>query len=190
MTTILISSLPGIHQNSNLTTGGGTDDTAVIQAALNAGPFPLVLIQDGVSLVTGLDVSSNTTIQCANLTRGFYLANASNREIIRNKNRSASIITDTGITLDGGFYNANKANQSGVNQSDNTPMCGFGIYGISNLTIKNLTVFNAAAWEVGIGNFSNVTVDKCSFTATTAVSNLNTDGIDLVVQELQRRLQI
>jgi hypothetical protein len=62
-TTIHVSALPGIHQNSNVLTGGGTDDTAVIQAALTAGPFPLVLIQDGASLITGLNVSANTTIQ-------------------------------------------------------------------------------------------------------------------------------
>lgn len=183
-TTVLVSSLPGIHQNSNLVTGGGTDDTAIIQTALNGannGTYPngLILIQDGVSLVTGLNIGSNTVLKCTSTAQGFYLANASNRELLRNVNRSATVRTDTNIILDGGTYNANKANQSGVSQVDNTPMNGLAFYGISDLTIKNLTVTLAACWEIGIGNFINVIVDNCSLTASTSIANLNTDGIDL-----------
>src|ERR1039458_5863102 len=140
-TTILVSSLVGINQNSNLTTGGGTDDTAVIQTALN-GTYAggLILVQDGVSLITGLNVGRNTTLKCSSISCGFYLANASNREMVRNVNRSGSVITDSNITLDGGYYNGNKVNQSGPSQADHTPMAALGFYGISNLIIKNLTV--------------------------------------------------
>lgn len=162
-------------------TGGGTDDTSVLQTALSASyAGGLVLVIDGVSLITGLDVGSNTTIQfLANC--GFYLASSSNREAIRNVNRSATVITDTNITLTGlGKINGNKAGQSGVSQSDNTPMCAVAFYGISNLTINGgLTVYDSAAFEISIGNFSNVICDSLNLTATATNSNLNTDGIDL-----------
>jgi len=140
----------------------------------------LTLVQDGASLVTGLNISSNTTLKCDNsTTHGFFLKAASNREIVRNVNRSGSTITDHDITIDGGYYNGNKSNQGGVNQADHSPVCGIGMYGIKNLTIKNLTVYNSSAWNIGIGNYQNVTVDTCSLLASTSVSNLNTDGIDL-----------
>lgn len=178
MTTVLASSLAGIHQNSNLTTGGGTDDTSVLQTAINVGNINLVI--DGVSLITGLDLPSNTTLTFL-VNCGFYLQSGSNREAIRNVNRSASVITDTNVTLTGpGFINGNKAGQSGVAQSDHTPMCGCAFYGISNLIINGgLEIYNSAAWNLAIGNFSNVTVDHVSLMTTSADGNLNTDGVDL-----------
>jgi hypothetical protein len=178
---LLISTINGIHQNSNLTSGGGTDDTTLIQAVLDAYGVAstLTIVQDGVSLISGLNLWSNQTFQCSNINCGFYLANSSNREMLRNANRTNSTIVDTGITVNGGYWNGNKSNQSGTSQADNTPMAGFGFYGISNITIENLTIYNASAWAIGIGNFSNARVNNCSLLASTAVSNLVTDGIDL-----------
>ena len=179
-TVVNVSSIGGIHQNSNLATGGGTDDTALIQAVLSAAySGGLNLVVDGVSLITGLNVGSNTTITI-NAGCGFYLANGSNREAIRNMNRTAlGTPADVNITITGaGEISCNKANQSA--QADNTPNVGIGLYGVINVTINGgLTVFDANEWEIGIGNFNTVVVDHVNLTANAVTSNLTTDGIDL-----------
>ena len=62
MKNIFYASECGAKLNSNIVTGGD-DDTAAIQKILNRAPElgSLHLIIDGVALVTGLTVYSNTT---------------------------------------------------------------------------------------------------------------------------------
>ena len=254
-TTVLISSLGGIHQDSNLTSGGGTNDTAVIQTALN-GSYPggLLLIQDGVSLVTGLNIGSNTELRCSNQNCGFYLANLSNRSLIRNVNRTprwnltsvanasggntvytgtttdgstlslsgqsfvitgfvtganngtfsfvsatettltlanaggtaeshaaiaAMVAVDTNITINNGYYNGNKTNQTGYQASDNSTINIFAFYGVSNVVIENLYAFAPAFACVQLINVQTATVGNCSLICNTAISNLNTSSVDV-----------
>ena len=61
---IIIASEAGAKLDSDVTKGGGTDDTALIQSILDRAPRlgTLKLIVDGPILVTGLKVHSNTTI--------------------------------------------------------------------------------------------------------------------------------
>ena len=65
---IIIASEAGAKLNSDVTKGGGTDETALIQSILDRAPQlgTLKLIVDGPILVTGLKVHSNTTIECLN----------------------------------------------------------------------------------------------------------------------------
>lgn len=58
---IVASKIPGIHLDSDLETGGGTDDTELLQAALDT-PTIKELVIDGVALVSGLKIHSNTKI--------------------------------------------------------------------------------------------------------------------------------
>ena len=62
--------------NSNVHTGGGDDDTAVLQSVLDlaATEGGVHLVMDGAALVRGLRVHSNTTIECRDKTCGFFLA--------------------------------------------------------------------------------------------------------------------
>ena len=52
--------------DSNVRTGGGTDDTAALQAVLNRAKTEggIHLIMDGAALISQLIVYSNTTIEC------------------------------------------------------------------------------------------------------------------------------
>lgn len=165
--------------NSNLTTGGGTDGTAALQTVLNEAPTngQLVLVIDGPVLVAGLNVSSNTAINCIN-GAGFYLKSASNREVLRNVNRSKAAITDHDITVGGCYVNANGSGQSGVTQPDNTPMEGLGFYGVNNITLNHDHVYHSASWSVGIGNATQVDVEDL-WSEQPASPALTTDGIDL-----------
>ena len=62
--------------DSNVITGGGTDDTDALQRVLDQAPAlgGLTLVMDGAALVRGLRVHSNTAIVCLNASCGFYLA--------------------------------------------------------------------------------------------------------------------
>ena len=83
MTKILRASEIGAKLDSNVAYGGGTDDTAVLQKALDEAKSGGVhLILDGAALVTGLVVHSNTTIECPNKDCGLFLADNANDAVI------------------------------------------------------------------------------------------------------------
>ena len=95
--------------DSNVLTGGGTDDTAALQALLDQAEESggLRLIMDGAALVTGLRVYPNTTIECLDTSCGFFLRDGSNDAILKNAHWDLEEIRDNNITLIGGTYNHN-----------------------------------------------------------------------------------
>ncbi|MDD3093637.1 MAG: hypothetical protein PHV04_05870 [Clostridia bacterium] len=80
--TILASEI--VTLDSNVYSGGGTDVTSALQKILDkADNFNGVhLIMDGAGLITGLDVKSNTTIECLSKDCGFFLKDGSDRSLI------------------------------------------------------------------------------------------------------------
>ena len=68
--TIVLASELGAHLDSDVTLGGGTDDTEILQKFLDTAPEKgsIRLVMDGAALVRGLRVHSNTTIECMNKT--------------------------------------------------------------------------------------------------------------------------
>src|SRR5688500_10857125 len=87
-TDIIRASASGAALNSNLTSGGGADDTSVLQRILNRAENgrSVHLIIDGPALITGLELYSNTTVECT-AGGGLYLRENANRAILRNKHR-------------------------------------------------------------------------------------------------------
>ena len=83
--------------DSNVLTGGGTDDTDALQRVLDQAPDldGLVLIMDGAALVRGLRVHSNTTILCLGASCGFFLADGANRPVLEGAKRSARRVMST-----------------------------------------------------------------------------------------------
>ena len=63
------------HLDSNVYSGGGTDDTDTLQAVLDETneDFAVRQIMDGAVLIRGLRVHSNTTIECLSRDCGFFL---------------------------------------------------------------------------------------------------------------------
>ena len=176
-TTVLISSLGGIHQDSNLTTGGGTNDTAVIQTALNSSyPGGLLLIQDGVSLVTGLNIGSNTELRCSNQNCGFYLANSANRSLLRNANPTPRWSLTSVATASGGntVYTGTTTDGSTLSLSGQSfAISGFvngannGTFSFVSATETTLTLANAggtaethAAIAAMVAVDSNITINN------------------------------
>ena len=70
--------------DSNVYTGGGTDDTAALQFILDKAPVwgGLHLVMDGAALISGLRIHSNTTIECMNKDCGFFLKSGANNAVV------------------------------------------------------------------------------------------------------------
>ena len=98
--------------DSNVLTGGGTDVTELLQAALDrVGAAGLYLVLDGAALVRGLRIYSNTVIECPNKDCGLYLADNANRPLLRNEDWSMYRLTTRNISILGGTYNHNCVHQ-------------------------------------------------------------------------------
>jgi hypothetical protein len=191
---IVASGIAGVSLDCDLATGakigGGTatDNTAALQAVLNtaSAEAPLVLVLDGPTLTTGLDVRSYTEVRCVP-GAGFFLKAGSNREILRNLNRSKTTRTDTRIAIVGGFYNANRAGQVnqwpanglGYLQTDLTPMIGVAFYGVTEVSVEGVHIYASASWNLSLSNAADCRVEGCWLEATSVSNNLVTDGVNL-----------
>ena len=166
-----------ITLDSDVIKGGGTDVTEQLQAildeALTCGGVHLVM--DGAALVSSLRVHSNTTIECLNLACGFFQKEQSNRGIISNLcDDLGDAIYGMGlknITLKGGTYNQNCANQEhhltakkGTQLEElfagMSPVFGLEFYGVENLTIRDLHIRDFRTYAVHIAGFKNVLIEN------------------------------
>ncbi len=163
--TLLRASELGAALDTDLMTGGGTDDTAVLQAALDraAGGSPVQLLLDGPARVSGLDVHGGTTIEGV-AGAGLYLADGSDRAVIRNAHRSRDTVVDRHIVLQGLFVNGNRAGQTAPGswgpQVDRQGAFKSGIemFGVEHLTIADVTVWNQRSFGIWIATATHVTI--------------------------------
>jgi polygalacturonase len=146
---VVIASEAGAKLDSNVETGGGTDDTALIQSILDRAPKlgSLRLIVDGAILVKGLKIHSNTIIECLTSDCGFFLADHSDQPIIINADPSLTERRDRNLAFIGGTYNGN-----GAKQAHDVPgrgwMTGFALFGVENVTFRDVTIKNATTFAV------------------------------------------
>ncbi len=165
---IFFASQCGARLDSNVLSGGGTDDTALIQGILDRAPQlgSLKLIVDGAILVSGLRIHSNTTIECLSSDCGFFLADHSDQPIIRNADPSLTERKNRNITLLGGTYNGN-----GAKQVHDVPgrgwVTGFALFGVEQVTFRDVTIRNAATFALLMTNweravFGNIDLDNHS----------------------------
>jgi hypothetical protein len=132
---IIIASEAGAKLDSDVTKGGGSDDTALIQGILDRAPKlgALKLIVDGPILVTGLKVHSNTTIECLNRACGFYLADNSNRPLIANASPQPEGRADRNLSFLGGTYNGNAGHQDQKFHPDFGWLTAFSLHGVEQV---------------------------------------------------------
>lgn len=174
MKNVFYASEYGAKLDSNVYTGGGTDDTVAIQRILDKAPElgAVHLIVDGAALVTGLRVYSNTTIECKNQSHGFFLKDDSNCPILINANPNTETIIDKNITLLGGTYNENNQKQEGCRTQKDEKLDnalkkykGSGIgkmvmtmqfFGVENVLIRDLTLKDHRRWAFVCCNFKKI----------------------------------
>ena len=163
---IVIASEAGAKLDSDVTKGGGTDDTALIQSILDRAPKlgSLKLVVDGAILVKGLKVHSNTTIECLNSACGFFLADHSDQPIFINADPSLTERRNRNLTFLGGTYNGN-----GAKQAHDVPgrgwTTGFALFGVEQVTFRDVTIRNTATFALLMTNweravFENIDLDN------------------------------
>ena len=177
--------------DSNVYTGGGTDVTRELQAALDmAGECGGVhLIMDGAALVKGLRVHSNTTIECLNRDCGFFQAPDSNRAIVSNYDWDYYERRTRNVVLKGGTYNQDcrrqkhdiPARESSVEDAHfllegSRWTFGLEFYGVEHLEIRDLTIRNFRTFAVAVGGFRNVSVENVWLDLPDHMDGQNQDG--------------
>ena len=185
--------------DSNVYTGGGTDDTEVLQSlldkALEWGRLKLVL--DGAALVRGLKVHSNTTIECMNKGCGLYLADNSDCAVLRSAEFSYGERKTKNVTLIGGTYNhnclhqahhvpTNDPNEKARNrparycneESESTchGVVAIEFIGIENFTVRDFTVRDQRTYAFTVGNFKHVTIENTFIELENEIPYGNQDG--------------
>jgi hypothetical protein len=178
-TRIIVASEAGAKLDSDVSKGGGTDDTALIQGILDRAPKlgSLRLIVDGAILVRGLKVHSNTTIECLGSGSGFFLADHSDQPIIRNADPSRTERKNRNIAFLGGTYNGNGAKQA-HNVGAGGWVTGFALFGVEKVTFRDVTIRSAATFALLMTNweravFENVDLDNY----TKEPKLINQDGL-------------
>jgi len=175
---IVYASQTGASLDSHVLAGGGSDDTEALQAALDRAPDlgSLHLIIDGAARVSGLNVHSNTTIECVNPACGFFLADWANRAILRNANPSRVQIIDKNITVLGGTYNNNRRNQIHHTQ-DNQWVTAMDFFGIEQLTLRDVVIRDQRSFAVFVSNWRRVHMEHIDILLTDRANAENTDGL-------------
>ncbi|MEI6578897.1 MAG: hypothetical protein WCN92_05470 [Eubacteriales bacterium] len=177
--------------DSNVKTGGGTDDTEALQKLLDkALEHPLHLVMDGAALVGGLVFHSNTTIECLNQSCGFYLKDNSTVPLLQNSNQDFYEIKTENVNLYGGTYNFNCLHQehhgkptdhefdeNSIEDFMNYWTFGFRIYGIRNLVIRDVTTVDQRTFTMMVANFENVTMDNIDIQLPNILFGQNQDGL-------------
>ncbi len=174
----LVLSQVGAKLDSNVETGGGTDQTELIQSlldrALEHGSVHLIV--DGAVLVRGLKVHSNTTIECLNRACGFFLADGANYPLIRNSNPQTAARENKNISFLGGTYNGNA-----IRQKHDTPQFGFtsvfALHGVEQLLFRDVTITNSATFAVWVTNWRRIVFENIYINLTQLCHNQ--DGIHL-----------
>ena len=193
-TKILASDITDL--DSNVYEGGGTDVTALLQQVLDkaGNDEGIHLVMDGAALITGLDLKSNTTIECLSKDCGFFLKDGSDRSLIDLKERSYTKRLTRNVSLIGGTYNHNnKGQQHHVPITDERYRFGikgisddmgasrlvvaFEFFGVEDLVMRDITIRNQRAWSMMCVNFRNVTMENIYIDLPNWMKGQNQDGL-------------
>ena len=175
---IIVASEAGAKLDSDVTKGGGTDDTALIQGILDRAPKlgSLKLIVDGPILVTGLKVHSNTTIECLNRACGFYLADNSNRPLIINATPQPEGRDDWNLSFLGGTYNGNAEHQKHSTREHGWTTA-FALHGVEQVLFRDVAITNSRTFAVYLTNWRRVVLENIYINLDHIPTRSNQDGI-------------
>ncbi len=179
---VIYASQTGARLDGNVSTGGGTDDTEILQAVLDQAPHlgSLLLIMDGAALVRGLIIHSNTTIECLNHDCGFFLAPQTNGPVIRNAHPDKKgPRLDRNITLIGGTYNQDCPHQEHHILKDGQASFVFGMefHGVEHFTMRGVTIRNQRTFALLMANWHQVTIDDVTIELPDRMHAQNQDGL-------------
>ncbi len=185
--------------DSNVITGGGTDDTKALQAildkALTEGRVHLIL--DGAALTTGLIVHSNTTIECPDYSCGLYMADNSDTWILTNSRKDAREIKTFNVNILGGTFNHNCLHQIHHTDIPHEAICetfvpsefvpkytcgvmAMEFVGIKDLTLKDVAIRNQRTYAFHCVNFERVNMENIKIDLPDHMPYQNQDGLHFI----------
>ena len=191
----VIASEAGAKLDSNVETGGGTDQTELFQKILDlAVPWGgLHLIVDGAALVRCLAVHSNTTIECPTQACGFFHKGEDNAPLLRNADYSMSERLNKNITLLGGTYNGNclqQAHHYPYSEADFDSKFPKGLvfknghwnfifefFGIEDFTARGITFRDQPTFALLMTNFRRVLFEDTKIDLPHRLNDKNQDGL-------------
>ena len=190
----VIASEAGAKLDSNVETGGGTDETELFQKILDLAVVwgGLHLIVDGAALVRCLAVHSNTTIECPNAACGFFHKGNDNAPLLRNADYSMTERLNKNITLLGGTYNGNCLQQvhdypaSEADYDHKLPEKVFGsvhwnfifeFFGVEDFTARGVTFRDQPTFTMLMTNFRRVLFEDTKIDLPHRLDFKNQDGL-------------
>ena len=179
--TVVYASRTGAKLDSNVHTGGGTDDTDVLQAVLDRAQEwgRLHLIMDGAALVRGLKVHSNTVIECPDRDCGFFLKEHSDCAVVSNAHPDMKEIRDRNITLIGGTYNQDCRRQAHhLDLPDGSEKWVFGLEfnGVEYLTVRDLIIRDQSTFAFMAANWRHIDIENVWIDLPGHIHGHNQDG--------------
>ncbi|MBR5627068.1 MAG: hypothetical protein IKW74_05535 [Thermoguttaceae bacterium] len=191
-TPVVFASQTGAALDSNVLTGGGTDDTEILQAVLDKAVEwgSLHLVMDGAALIHGLKVHSNTTIECLNQDCGFFQKSWTNAPMLHNADISFDERKNRNITLLGGTYNHNCLEQNHdypqseepypirwkKHEEENRMNFMMEFIGVENFTVRDVTLRDQATFALFVINFYRVTIENLYIDLPHQMAGHNQDG--------------
>ena len=189
MTNIIYASRCGAALDSNVSTGGGTDDTLALQAALDTAVDKghLRLVLDGAALISApLRIHSNTTIVCPDKGCGLFLKDGSNCCLLRNADWDLSAMRNEFIEIHGGTFNHNARGQIHDHGEGNAALVGnpltswvigLEFYGVRHLALRDVTIRNQRTFALLMANWEHVSMENVFVDLQDHMPNENQDGL-------------
>jgi hypothetical protein len=163
---VLYASRSGCALDSNINTGGGTDDTAALQAILDLAQDgkPLELVLDGVARISTLRVWRNTTIRCMP-GAGVFQTAGTNWHILTTGYVLPTEPSHDNIQILGGVWNGNGNNQDRWENADDEPPrlwnCGIWIGWAKNFIARDVVVRNAKTFSWVLMQSEGMWIENC-----------------------------
>ena len=180
------ASQSGAVLDSDVYAGGGTDDTAALQAVLDQAPRlgRLHLVLDGAARISrSLKIHSNTTIECPDKSCGLFLSDGANCSVLRNADFDMETIRNRNITLLGGVYNNNSPGQVHHREAPteehliSTWVFAMEFYGVEHVTMRDVTIANQRTFAMLMANWKYVTMDNIHIDRRERADFQNQDGL-------------
>ena len=186
---VVYASKNGCALNSNLQTGGGTDDTTALQTlitAANAAGGGTVVV-DGVALVSTLQLGSGVTLTGLGSNTGLFQVAGTSAPLIRNSNivSGPTAPTDSNITVRDIYLNGNRdgagfhGNATRQRDAAGKYLPCVQMFGVSGLTVENVTVKDPPCFNFWLCNADHFKFSNIKFVNSSPASNYNNDGIHL-----------
>ena len=168
----------GITPNfTNVSGNAEAINRAIEKASLS--PFKTVLVPGGNYTLEKSIVMMNGVTLKSESGASYTLANNVNAPMIVNANRSiTSTIVDNNITVDGGSWDGNRANQTKFGTDG--LVVGFWFTGVNNVTIKNCYITNTRTYGVLFNNANNILFENNIISVGDVNNADNGDGFHVI----------